>query len=133
MKQTNTDWIDEVSFDDAGLIPVIAQDFESQRVLMVAWMNKNALLETVKTGLATYWSRSRSQLWRKGESSGHKQVVKSVQLDCDGDVLTLSVEQKGNIACHTGRNSCFFRVLTKKGWELSEPVLKDPKEIYSNG
>ena len=133
MEQTNTDWIDEVSFDDAGLIPVIAQDFESQRVLMVAWMDKNALLETVKTGLATYWSRSRSQLWRKGESSGHKQVVKSVQLDCDGDVLTLTVEQKGDIACHTGRNSCFFRVLTKDGWQISEPVLKDPKEIYSDG
>ena len=81
MEQTNTDWIDEVSFDDAGLIPVIAQDFESQRVLMVAWMDKNALLETVKTGLATYWSRSRRELWRKGESSGHEQFVKSVQLD----------------------------------------------------
>ena len=133
MEQTDTDWIDEVSFDDSGLIPVIAQDFESQRVLMVAWMDKNALLETVKTGLATYWSRSRGQLWRKGESSGHEQVVKSVQLDCDGDVLTLIVEQKGNIACHTGRNSCFFRVLTKDGWEMSEPVLKDPKEIYSDG
>ena len=133
MEQTNTDWIDEVSFDELGLIPVIAQDFESQRVLMVAWMDKNALLETVKTGLATYWSRSRGQLWRKGESSGHEQVVKSVQLDCDGDVLTLNVEQKGNIACHTGRNSCFFRVLTKDGWKIFEPVLKDPKEIYSNG
>ena len=133
MEQKNTGWIDEVSFDDRGLIPVIAQDFESQRVLMVAWMNKNALLETVKTGLATYWSRSRSQLWRKGESSGHEQVVKSVQLDCDGDVLTLSIEQKGNIACHTGRNSCFFRVLTKDGWQISEPVLKDPKDIYSDG
>ena len=133
MEQTNTDWIDEVSFDDAGLIPVIAQDFESQRVLMVAWMDKNALLETVKTGLATYWSRSRRELWRKGESSGHEQFVKSVQLDCDGDVLTLLVEQKGNIACHTGRNSCFFRVLTKDGWQISEPVLKDPKEIYSDG
>jgi phosphoribosyl-AMP cyclohydrolase len=133
MEQTNTDWINEVSFDDLGLIPVIAQDFQSKRVLMVAWMDKNALLETVKTGLATYWSRSRSQLWRKGESSGHEQVVKSVQLDCDGDVLTLIVEQKGNIACHTGRNSCFFRVLTTDGWELSEPVLKDPKEIYSDG
>ena len=132
MKQTNTDWIDEVSFDDAGLIPVIAQDFESQRVLMVAWMDKNALLETVKTGLATYWSRSRGQLWRKGESSGHEQFVKSVQLDCDGDVLTLLVEQKGNIACHTGRNSCFFRKLTKDGWQISEPVLKDSKEIYSD-
>ena len=133
MEQTNTDWIDEVSFDDAGLIPVIAQDFESQRVLMVAWMDKNALLETVKTGLATYWSRSRRELWRKGESSGHEQFVKSVQLDCDGDVLTLSIEQKGNIACHTGRNSCFFRVLTKDGWLISEPVLKDPKDIYSDG
>jgi phosphoribosyl-AMP cyclohydrolase len=133
MKQTTTDWIDEVNFDDAGLIPVIAQDFESQRVLMVAWMDKNALLETVETGLATYWSRSRNQLWRKGESSGHTQIVKRVQLDCDGDVLTLSVKQTGNIACHTGRNSCFFRVLTKEGWELSEPVLKDPKDIYSNG
>ena len=133
MKQTHTDWIDEVSFDDAGLIPVIAQDFKSQRVLMVAWMDKNALLKTVETGLATYWSRSRSQLWRKGESSGHEQVVKSVQLDCDGDVLILTVEQKGNIACHTGRNSCFFKVLTKDGWEVSEPVLKDPKDIYTNG
>ena len=133
MEQKNTDWIDEVSFDDAGLIPVIAQDFESQRVLMVAWMDKNALLETVKTGLATYWSRSRRKLWRKGESSGHEQFVKSVQLDCDGDVLTLIIEQKGNIACHTGRNSCFFRVLTKDGWKISEPVLKDPKEIYSDG
>jgi phosphoribosyl-AMP cyclohydrolase len=133
MEQTDPDWIDEVSFDDAGLIPVIAQDFESQRVLMVAWMDKNALLETVKTGLATYWSRSRRELWRKGESSGHEQFVKSVQLDCDGDVLTLGVEQKGNIACHTGRNSCFFRVLTKDGWQISEPVLKDPKEIYPDG
>ena len=133
MEQTNTDWIDEVSFDDAGLIPVIAQDFESQRVLMVAWMDKNALLETVRTGFATYWSRSRRELWRKGESSGHKQFVKRVQLDCDGDVLILIVEQQGNIACHTGRNSCFFRVLTKNGWQISEPVLKDPKEIYSDG
>jgi phosphoribosyl-AMP cyclohydrolase len=133
MEQINTDWIDEVNFDDSGLIPVIAQDLESQRVLMVAWMDKNALIETVKTGLATYWSRSRAQLWRKGESSGHEQFVKSVQLDCDGDVLTLLVEQKGNVACHTGRNSCFFRVLTKDGWQISEPVLKDPKEIYSDG
>ena len=133
MEQTNTNWIDEVTFDGAGLIPVIAQDFESQRVLMVAWMDKNALLETVKSGLATYWSRSRGQLWRKGESSGHEQVVKSLQLDCDADVLTLIVEQKGNIACHTGRNSCFFRVLTKDGWQISEPVLKDPREIYSDG
>ena len=133
MEQINTDWIDEVNFDDSGLIPVIAQDLESQRVLMVAWMDKNALLETVKTGLATYWSRSRRELWRKGESSGHEQFVKSLQLDCDGDVLTLGVEQKGNIACHTGRNSCFFRVLTKDGWQISEPVLKDPKEIYPDG
>jgi phosphoribosyl-AMP cyclohydrolase len=133
MEQTNTAWIDEVNFNNEGLIPVIAQDFESHRVLMVAWMNKTALLETVKTGSATYWSRSRDQLWRKGESSGHEQSVKSIQLDCDSDVLTLIVEQKGNIACHTGRNSCFFRVLTKDGWQISEPVLKDPKEIYADG
>ena len=133
MEQTNTNWIDEVRFDDDGLIPVIAQDFESHRILMVAWMNKTALLETVDTGLATYWSRSRNKLWRKGESSGHEQAVKSVQLDCDGDVLALSVEQKRKIACHTGRNSCFFRVLTQEGWQLSEPVLKDPKEIYADG
>ena len=132
MEQTNTDWIDEVSFNNEGLIPVIAQDFETHRVLMVAWMNKTALLETVKTGSATYWSRSRDKLWRKGESSGHEQSVKSIQLDCDSDVLTLIVEQKGNIACHS-RNSCFFRVLTKDGWQISEPVLKDPKEIYSDG
>ena len=133
MEQTNTDWINEVSFDETGLIPVITQDFESQRILMVAWMDKNALLETVKTGFATYWSRSRGQLWRKGESSGHEQVVKTVQLDCDGDVITLTIDQKGSIACHTGRNSCFFRILTKDGWQISEPVLKDPKEIYSDG
>ena len=133
MEPTNTNWIDEVSFNDEGLIPAIAQDCRTHRILMVAWMNRTALLETVKTRSATYWSRSRAQLWRKGESSGHKQSIKDIQLDCDGDVLTLIVEQKGDIACHTGRNSCFFRVLTADGWQVSEPVLKDPKEIYPDG
>ncbi len=125
-------WIDAVSFDDKGLIPVLAQDHETKRVLMVAWMNRAALLETVRSERATYWSRSRQSFWRKGESSGHEQIVKDVQLDCDSDVLILMVEQKGNIACHTGRNSCFFRHLTADGWQVSEPVIKDPSEIYSN-
>ena len=100
---------------------------------MLAWMNKRALLQTVETGLATYWSRSKGRLWRKGESSGHLQYIKSVQLDCDGDTIIILVEQKGEIACHTGTNSCFFRVLIDKDWEVSEPVVKDPKDIYSHG
>ena len=126
------DWVAEVRFNDAGLLPVIAQDYLSQRVLMVAWMNRDALKETVKTERATYWSRSAQALWRKGETSGHRQLVRTVQLDCDGDVLILQVEQVGGIACHTGRNSCFFRTLESAGWRESEPVLKDPAEIYSD-
>ncbi len=126
------DWVAEVRFNDAGLLPVIAQDYLSQRVLMVAWMNRDALKETVKTERATYWSRSAQALWRKGETSGHRQLVRTVQLDCDGDVLLLQVEQVGGIACHTGRNSCFFRTLESAGWRESEPVLKDPAEIYSD-
>ena len=126
------DWVAEVRFNDAGLLPVIAQDYLSQRVLMVAWMNRDALKETVKTERATYWSRSSQALWRKGETSGHRQLVRTVQLDCDGDVLLLQVEQVGGIACHTGRNSCFFRTLESAGWRESEPVLKDPAEIYSD-
>ena len=126
------DWVDEVRFNDEGLLPVIAQDYLSRRVLMVAWMNRDALEETVKTERATYWSRSSQALWRKGETSGHGQLVKTLQLDCDGDVLVLQVEQVGGIACHTGRNSCFFRTLESAGWCVSEPVLKDPVEIYSD-
>ncbi len=133
MDTANDDWLDDVAFNADGLIPVIAQDHETRRVLMVAWMNRQALSETVRTGKATYWSRSRSAFWRKGESSGHEQLIHDVQLDCDGDVLTLIVEQIGGIACHTGRNSCFFRQLTPEGWRESEPVLKSPSEIYPDG
>ena len=126
-------WIDEVTFSNDGLIPVIAQDHETLRVLMVAWMNQDSLLETVRSNRAVYWSRTRQTFWRKGETSGHEQVVKEIQLDCDADVLILMVEQVGNIACHTGRNSCFFRKLTPDGWLETELVLKDPREIYDNG
>lgn len=134
MPDTNeqSDWLDEVNFDAAGLIPAIAQDAVSGRVLMMAWMNREALAETVKTGTAVYWSRSRNGLWTKGEQSGHTQRVKEVRLDCDSDVLILSVEQVGEIACHTGRESCFFRVLKEGQWHATDPVLKDPGEIYGN-
>lgn len=128
----DSDWISEVSFNADGLLPAIAQDDETDRILMVAWMNRETLMETVSTGTAVYWSRSRQQPWRKGETSGHEQAVSEVQLDCDGDVLILRVNQKGGIACHTGRNSCFFRRLTTDGWQDSEPVLKDTSEIYPN-
>lgn len=133
MDMTSNNWIDEVRFDSNGLLPVIAQDDATGRNLMVAWMNRDALLETVRTDRAVYWSRSRQSFWRKGETSGHEQLLRGVQLDCDGDVLILRVEQIGGIACHTGRNSCFFRTLTKSGWQESEPVLKDPEEIYPDG
>lgn len=130
-------WIDEVRFDEAGLIPAIAQDAQTGRILMVAWMNRDALMETVTTGIAVYWSRSRQRLWRKGESSGHTQKVKDVRLDCDADVILLEVEQVGGIACHTGRQSCFYRQLQVDGgnvqqasWVNVDPVLKDPETIY---
>jgi phosphoribosyl-AMP cyclohydrolase len=126
----DTAWLDEVRFDQQGLIPAIAQDQASGRVLMVAWMNREALLETVGTQRAVYWSRSRGRLWRKGEESGHVQEVRSVSLDCDGDVVLLEVEQQGGIACHTGRASCFFRALRGGRWESVDPVLKDPEMIY---
>jgi phosphoribosyl-AMP cyclohydrolase len=135
-KALNTDtpdWLDQINFDDNGLIPALAQDASSQRILMVAWMNQPALEETVRTGKAVYWSRSRSRLWRKGEESGHEQIIKEIQLDCDGDVIILVVEQLGEIACHTGRNSCFYRTLQNGQWETTEPVIKDPKEIYDRG
>lgn len=127
---TKTDYIDEVAFDGNGLIPAIAQDVESGEVLMVAFMNEAALRETVDTGRAVYWSRSRSQLWRKGEESGHHQEVEAIRIDCDGDVLVLNVRQTGGIACHTGRKSCFYRTLKGGKWETTAPVLKDPEEIY---
>lgn len=133
MDINNEAWLEQVSFDDSGLIPAVAQDFETGRVLMVANMNRDSLLETARTGHATYWSRSRQAMWRKGESSGHQQIVHDIQLDCDGDVLVLLVNQTGGIACHTGRQSCFFRQLTSDGWQVTEPVLKDPREIYPDG
>jgi phosphoribosyl-AMP cyclohydrolase len=125
-------WLDEIGFNDAGLVPAIAIDVESKDVLMMAWMNETAVKETVATGIATYWSRSRGKLWRKGESSGHSQEVKEVRLDCDGDVLTLLVNQLGGIACHTGRKSCFYRKLEDGVWQAVDPVLKSPEEIYGN-
>jgi phosphoribosyl-AMP cyclohydrolase len=129
-------WLSEVKFNEQGLVPAIAQDHQSGRILMVAWMNADALSETVASGQAVYWSRSRQALWRKGESSGHAQRVHEIRLDCDADVVLLSVEQKGQIACHTGRESCFYRQLIDKdgkmNWETTDPVLKDPKEIYKS-
>ncbi|MBO6565803.1 MAG: phosphoribosyl-AMP cyclohydrolase [Pseudomonadales bacterium] len=133
MDTINEDWLSDVVFNEDGLVPVIAQDHVTKRILMFAYMNREALIETAKAEKAIYWSRSRQQLWRKGESSGHEQLVKEIQLDCDGDVLTLMVEQIGGIACHTGRNSCFYKQLTPEGWMDAEPVLKDPSEIYADG
>jgi phosphoribosyl-AMP cyclohydrolase len=124
------DWLDEVQFDAQGLVPAIAQDAASGKVLMVAWMNREALQQTVADGEAVYWSRSRGRLWHKGEESGHTQRVREVRLDCDGDVILLAVEQKGGIACHTGREHCFFRKLVAGRWEQVEPVLEQPEEIY---
>lgn len=126
------DWLNEVNFPEDGLIPAIAQDAHSKRVLMVAWVNRQALAETVESGKACYWSRSRNRLWIKGEESGHVQQVKEVHLDCDADVIIFMVEQMGEIACHTGRESCFFRVLKDGQWQTTDPVIKDPAEIYGN-
>jgi len=126
----NLDWLSEVSFDAAGLVPVIAQDAASRRILMVAWANREALAETAQTRRAVYWSRSRGRLWRKGEESGHTQQVREIHLDCDGDVVLYAVEQVGGIACHTGRESCFFRRLGDDGWDIADPVLQDPELIY---
>lgn len=126
----SAEWIDEVAWDTDGLVPAIAQDAVSGQVLMVAWMDREALWETVKTGRAVYWSRSRSRLWRKGEESGYSQLVKEVFLDCDGDVVLLKIEQTGGIACHTGRASCFFRKLDAGRWVVTQPVLRNPDQIY---
>lgn len=123
-------WADEVRWTSEGLVPVIAQDAVSGRVLMFAYMNREALALTVQTGEAHYWSRSRERLWHKGEESGHVQRVASLDLDCDGDVLLLRVSQGGGIACHTGRESCFFRRLMDGAWQTVDPVLRDPADIY---
>ena len=126
----STNWIDEVAWDQNGLVPAIAQDASSGQVLMMAWMNREALDETVRSKRAVYWSRSRARIWRKGEESGHVQKVSEVLLDCDGDVVLLKVEQTGGIACHTGRASCFFRKLVNGEWSVTQPVLRNPDEIY---
>lgn len=133
MNDALPDWLQTVRFDENGLIPAIAQDAADGAILMVAWMNAEALAETVATRRAVYWSRSRKRLWRKGEESGHRQDVREIRLDCDADVILLKVEQEGGIACHTGRRSCFFQRLDTTGipaWVDVEPVLKDPEHIY---
>jgi len=125
-------WLDAVKWTDDGLVPVVAQDAGDGKVLMVAWMNREALQLTAQGGKAVYWSRSRKKLWRKGEESGHQQSVQEIRLDCDNDVIVLKVEQQGGIACHTGRRSCFYQRLQDGSWVTVEPVLKDPESIYGN-
>lgn len=123
-------WLDEIRWTDEGLVPVIAQSEKTGRVVMFAWMNRESLKLSADTGYAVYWSRSRQRLWRKGEESGHQQKIIDIQLDCDEDVILLQVEQQGGIACHTGRESCFYRSLNNGQWQAKDPVLKDPKSIY---
>lgn len=123
-------WLEEISFNDEGLIPVIAQDSETGKVLMLAWMNREALELTAENREAVYWSRSRQKLWHKGEQSGHVQNVVEIRFDCDEDVILLKVQQQGGIACHTGRESCFYRQLSNGQWIEVEDVIKDPKDIY---
>jgi len=136
MSDTNTtvstpSWLDAVHWNSDGLVPAIAQEASSGQILMMAWMNKEALQLTAQLKQAVYWSRSRNKIWHKGESSGHVQQVQEIRLDCDEDVIILQVEQMGGIACHTGRHSCFYRALKDGQWQIVEPVLKDPSEIYS--
>ena len=125
--------IDAIKWDDAGLVPAIAQQYDTGRVLMVAWMNREALATTLKEGRAVYWSRSRQKLWRKGEESGHVQHLKELRTDCDSDVLLLQVDQAGGIACHTGRHSCFYKRQEDGRWQDVESVIRDPEEIYAQG
>ena len=130
-----SDWLNAVKWDAQGLVPAIAQDAASGEILMVAWMNREALAETARTLRGVYWSRSRNKLWRKGEESGHVQTVSEIRLDCDNDVVLLKIEQLGGIACHTGRRSCFFQKLDRDSqgdgqWVTTSPVLKNPDEIY---
>lgn len=125
-----SEWLDAVKWDDRGLAPAIAQEVGTGKILMVAWMNRESLRLTRETGHAVYWSRSRQKLWHKGEESGHQQVVHAIRLDCDADVVLLAVEQRGGIACHTGRHNCFFRELQGERWVAVDPVLKDPDAIY---
>lgn len=124
------DWLEHVAWDDRGLAPAIAQSAATGRVLTLAWMNRDALAATINSGFATYWSRSRAKLWRKGETSGNRQRLLDVRLDCDNDALLLQVEQIGGAACHTGRESCFFQVYDNGGWVTCDPVIIDPEDMY---
>ncbi|RLA13700.1 MAG: phosphoribosyl-AMP cyclohydrolase [Gammaproteobacteria bacterium] len=125
-----SDWLDSLQWNTDGLVPAIAQDAETGDVLMMAWMNREALTLTRETGQAVYWSRSRQKLWFKGEQSGHTQEVAEIRIDCDADVLLLRIRQKGGISCHTGRRRCFFRVLDNDEWRIDEEIIKNPEEIY---
>ncbi|AUB79216.1 phosphoribosyl-AMP cyclohydrolase [Spiribacter aquaticus] len=127
------DWLDAIAWNADGLVPVIAQDADDGRVLMMAWMSPQTLETTRRTGEAVYWSRSRQRPWHKGESSGNVQRVRAIELDCDGDTLLLQVEQRGGVACHTGRRSCFYRRLAADGWRITDTVRRDPADMYGEG
>lgn len=126
-----TDWLDLVKWDNNGLVTAIAQDAKSGRILMVASVNRESLALTVDTHIAHYWSRSRNRIWQKGEESGHRQNVQEIRLDCDGDALLFVIQQVDGIACHTGRESCFYRKLEHGGWHITDPVKKNPEDIYA--
>jgi phosphoribosyl-AMP cyclohydrolase len=123
-------WLDKIQWDENGLVPVIAQEHKTGKVLMFAWMNREALTLTYKSRRAVYWSRSRQKLWHKGEESGHSQLVHEIRLDCDEDVILIDVEQIGGIACHTGRHNCFYKKLEDEQWEIDQPIIKNPEDIY---
>lgn len=133
MNRAADNWLEQLKWDENGLIPSIAQDEKTGKILMFAWMNKESLKQTQRSGRAVYWSRSRQKIWAKGEESGHSQRVKSIRTDCDKDVILLSIEQIGGIACHTGRESCFYHQLDKKQWSITDKIIKDPKQIYKKG
>lgn len=128
----NENWLNKINWSNEGLVPAIAQDASSGRVLMVAWMNRESLGLSAKSGVAVYWSRSRKKLWRKGEESGHTQKIVEMRLDCDEDVILLKVEQEGGIACHTGRESCFYQKLENGHWVVTDEVIREPEEIYGS-
>ncbi len=126
----NENWLNKINWSNEGLVAAIAQDASSGRVLMVAWMNRESLELSAKSGVAVYWSRSRKKLWRKGEESGHTQKILEMRLDCDGDAILMKVEQEGGIACHTGRESCFYQKLENGHWVVTDEVIRNPDEIY---
>ena len=129
-EQENTSWLDEIKWNADGLVPAVAQDSQSGKILTLAWMNRDSLLQTIRLRRAVYWSRSKQRLWQKGESSGHTQEIQDIYLDCDKDAIVLVVIQTGGIACHTGRQSCFFHHFENGRWIVSDPVLKNPDEMY---